>query len=136
VSSARLSALAAAPLAAIAIACGVDSYVYTGRFYVEGRDCLATESSIEVVAGDPAPENCTPTCLVQQTTPDRETRVYVSTTCPPHPYGFDTSGADPRCARALAAFARSDTCLLDGGSSSPAPAPAPPSDAGGDAGAD
>lgn len=102
-------------------ACGETTHVYSGRLYVEQRDCVATKSSIEVTSGDPAPESCAPTCLVQRTTPDGTRPVYVSTMCPPIPFGFDTDGADPRCAAALAAFARNDTCFADGGSSAPQP---------------
>lgn len=109
------------------VACGETTHVYAGRLYVDDRDCVATKSSIEVVEGDPAPESCAPACLVQRTTPDGKRPVYVTTMCPPIPFGFDTDGADPRCAPALAAFARNDTCFSDGGSSAPLP---------GDAGAD
>ena len=105
-------------------ACGETTHVYTGRLYVEDRGCLGTPSSIEVVEGDPA-GTCAPTCLVQRTTPDGKRPVYVSTMCAPFPFGFDTDGTDPRCAAALAALERDDTCHLDGGSSAP-----PPGDAG------
>src|SRR5688500_7545289 len=102
-------------------ACGDTTHVFSGRLYVDKRDCAATKSSIEVVEGDPAPETCAPACLVQRTTPDGTRPVYVSTMCPPVPFGFDTDGADPRCAAALAAVARNDTCLTDGGSTAPLP---------------
>ncbi len=121
-----LSALALAA-AVLALACGENTHVYAGRLYVESRDCLGTTSSIEVVEGDPA-GTCTPRCLVQRTTPDGGRSVYVSTMCAPYPFGFDTDGADPRCASALAALGRNDTCLVDGGSTAPAPR-----DAGADA---
>lgn len=107
-------------VAALLVACGENTHVYTGRLYVEGRDCLATTSSIEVVEGD-LPGSCPPVCLVQRTTPDRKTTAYVSTMCAPYPFGFDTDGADPRCAPALAALARGDTCLADGTSTAPLP---------------
>jgi hypothetical protein len=102
-------------------ACGDTTHVYSGRLYVEERDCVATDSSIEVVEGDPAPKSCAPACLVQRTTPDGKRPVYVSTMCPPIPFGFDSDGKDARCAAALASFARNDTCLTDGGSSAPLP---------------
>ena len=108
-------------LVVLLVACGTTSHVYEGQAYVEGRDCLGTVSSVEVADGDPAATNCQPTCLVQHTSPDGGTPVYVSTMCPPFPYGFDTNGSDPRCAPALAAFARRDTCLADGGSTAPLP---------------
>ena len=103
------------------VACGETTHVYSGRLYVDDRDCLGTKSSIEVVEGDPAAETCAPACLVQRTTPDGRRPVYVSTMCPPIPFGFDTAGQDPRCGPALAAFARNDTCFTDGGSSTPLP---------------
>jgi hypothetical protein len=108
-------------LLAALFACGETTHVFSGRLYRDERDCVATKSSIEVVEGDPTPETCAPTCLVQRTTPDGTRPVYVTTTCPPIPFGFDTDGADPRCAAALAAFARNDTCLVDGGSTAPSP---------------
>jgi hypothetical protein len=109
-------------LAALAFAaCGETTHVFSGRLYVDDRDCVATKSSIEVVEGDPAAENCAPTCLVQRTTPDGRRPVYVTTMCPPIPFGFDSDGKDPRCAAALSAFTRNDTCLTDGGSSAPLP---------------
>lgn len=101
--------------------CGEDTHVYAGRAYIDQRDCLGTTSSIEVVEGDLADTNCAPKCLVQRTTPDGGRVAYVSTMCPPFPFGFDTDGADPRCPAALAAFARNDTCLADGGSTAPLP---------------
>lgn len=107
--------------AALAAACGDTTHVYSGRLYVERRDCLGTTSSIEVAEGDLPEGLCAPTCLVQRTSPDGGAPVYVSNMCPPYPYGFDTDGRDPRCTAALAAFARGDTCLLDGGSSAPLP---------------
>ena len=104
-------------------ACGPEggTHVFTGRLYVQDRDCVATASSMDVVEGEPAPETCAPTCLVQRTDPGRARPVYVSTMCPPIPFGFDTDGQDARCAAALAAFNRNDTCFADGGSSAPLP---------------
>ncbi len=100
-----------------------------GRFFSEPRGCLGTESSIDVVEGD-TPGSCAPVCLVRAKDPNADggRSVYVSTMCAPYPPGFDTSGADPACPRALEAQSRNDTCLSDGGSTHPAP----PSDAGGD----
>ena len=103
------------------VACGETTHVYSGRLYVDERDCLATTSSIEVVEGDPTTTTCSPTCLVQRTTPDGKRPVYISTMCPPIPFGFDNDGADPRCAAAFAALNRNDTCFSDGGSSAPSP---------------
>jgi len=105
--------------------CGDPSHVYEGRLFLERRQCLGTTASVDVVEGN-LPGDCGPTCLTQ---PDRDggRAIYVSTMCGPYPFGFDTSGSDPACPQALAALERNDTCLVDGGSSSPAP---PPPDAG------
>ena len=105
----------------VCVACGENTHVYVGNAYIEGRDCIGTQSSLDVVEGDPAESSCPPTCLIQRTTPDRVTKAFVSTMCPPYPYGFDTDGGDPRCPLALAALARGDICLVDGGSSAPSP---------------
>jgi hypothetical protein len=106
------------------------SHVYIGRFYLEGRDCLGTTSSVDVVEGD-VPGQCGPICLVQRRA-DAARSVYVATMCPPLPSAveFDTSGTDPVCGPALEAFARNDTCATDGGSANPRPPPPAPGDAG------
>jgi hypothetical protein len=107
------------------ISCGTSSHLYTGRFFSESRGCLGTESSIDVVE-DETPGSCAPVCLVRAKDPNADggRSVYVSTMCSPYPKGFDTSGADPACARALDALSRNDTCLSDGGSTHPAPSDA------------
>ena len=109
-----------APLGLLALhgACGDPSHVYEGRLFVEERHCLGTKSSVDVVDGE-RPGSCGPTCLAQPTA-DRGRAIYVGTMCGPYPYGFETSGADPRCPAALAALERNDTCLIDGGSTRPA----------------
>lgn len=122
--AARRAAAAGAALAALACmlhasACGDPSHVYEARLYRTDRDCVATTSSVDVVEGDP-PGSCAPICLLQPQA-DGGRAVYVSTMCGPYPFGFDTSGTDPVCPRALAAFERDDTCLVDGGSTRPAP---------------
>jgi hypothetical protein len=110
------------PTAALQLgACGDPSYVYEGQLYRSDRDCLATVSSVDVVSGDrDRARVCPPVCLVQ-TSFDAERVVYVSTMCAPYPFAFDDTGADPECAPALAAFARGDTCLVDGTSTNPLP---------------
>ncbi|MCW5834020.1 MAG: hypothetical protein KIS78_16590 [Labilithrix sp.] len=120
---------AVAMLVAHAIACGDPTHVFEGRLFVEQRACLGTTASVDVVEGAP-PGECGPTCLTQPQQGGGRA-VYVATMCPPYPFGFDASGDDFACASALAALARNDTCLLDGGSTSPAPAE-DPADAGGD----
>jgi hypothetical protein len=121
----RLFALGLAPLAMLvecAFACGEPSHIFEGRLFVEERECLGTKSSVDVVEGD-TPAECGPTCLAQPLA-DGGRSIYVATMCGPYPYGFDASGSDPLCPRALAALARNDTCFVDGGSSSPASTPA------------
>jgi hypothetical protein len=112
-------------------ACGEPSHVYLGRLYRVDRDCVATVSSVDVVDGE-EPGTCEPVCLVQ-TTFDAERVIYVSTMCGPYPFGFDATGDHPECPAALAAFARNDTCLADGGTTNP-PEDAGPEDDGGEDG--
>jgi hypothetical protein len=117
-------ARAAAVLVAVActmhmFACDdVASHPYPGRIYEEGRGCLGAPIALDVVEG-PDPGGCTATCLVSAT--DGGRIVYISTMCAPYPPFHDTSGTDPLCGPALAAFARTDLCLSDGGSTRPLP---------------
>ncbi len=106
-----------ADAALLAIACGGASHIYQGRAYIEGRDCLGTPSSVDVVTGD-EPGTCAPVCLSQPLS-DAGRKVYVSAMCAPYPYPFDAAGTDPLCGTALAAFGRDDTCIADGGSTHP-----------------
>jgi hypothetical protein len=107
-------------MVAALLACGDPSHVFEARLFVERRQCLGTKASVDVVAGDPPSKSCAPTCLVQPQS-DGGRAIYVSRMCAPYPFAFDPSGSDPACPAALAAFARNDTCFVDGGSSSPAP---------------
>ena len=124
--AARATLTVLVPLAAItcivqAPACKDDgTHVYVGSLFVEARDCLGTSSSVDVVTGG-NPGECAPICLLQHRG-DGGRAVYVATMCPPYPAGveFDTSGTDPACPAALAALARGDTCLSDGGDTHPA----------------
>ena len=109
----------AAVVVLVAFACGDGSHIYFARLFVEGRDCLATESALDVVEGDEAVATCATTCLTRAVDGGRIT--YVSNVCGPFPQGFDVSGQDPTCARAIDAQRRNDTCLSDGGSTRPLP---------------
>jgi hypothetical protein len=124
---ARLASVVAAGagIAALALACDdAVSHVFAGRLYEPARGCVDTVTSIDVVDG-PAPGGpCAPACFVGPYATDAGDKpVYVSTMCAPFPPAFDTTGTAPACAVALAAYARNDTCLDDGGTTSP-PAPA------------
>lgn len=116
-----------------ATACSSDegTHVYQARFYLEARDCLGTPSSIDVISGE-EPGFCEPICL-RQIRADGGRAIYASTVCPPYPGpDFDKSGSDPACPAALAALARGDTCLTDGGSTRPVPPVTPMKDAAAD----
>jgi hypothetical protein len=133
--SARARRTAAVATAALSLTCVLHlsckddgTHVYVGRLFVEARDCLGTSSSVDVLSGDD-PGTCAAVCLLQPRA-EGGRAVYVSTMCPPYPApDFDVSGKDPVCARALAALARNDTCLSDGGTTRPLP---PAADAGAD----
>ncbi len=113
---------------AAGLGCGDPSHVYEGRLFLPERHCLGTTSSIDVVEGE-LPGSCPAICLAQPHA-DGGRSLYVSTMCgPSYPFMFDTSGTDPLCPSALAAFERNDTCFVDGGSANPLP---PIVDAGGD----
>jgi hypothetical protein len=134
-----LARTAAATTAAAGIACilhvigsvGCDdpiSHPYLGRLYVGGRDCLGAIGTVDVVEGAD-PGDCAPACLTKSSA-DGGFAVYVSAMCAPYPPFYDAGGSDPACPSALAALARGDQCLDDGGSTHPPPSP--PSDAGTD----
>jgi hypothetical protein len=119
--------------AAFAVHCDGESssHPYSARQYVPDRDCVLNPIAIDVVSG-PMPGDCTPACLVGSGTfQDGSINTWVSKMCPPLPRSFDTTGANPVCGKALAAFAREDYCTTDGGSTNPIP-----KDAGADAAAE
>lgn len=113
-------------------ACGDATYAFLGRRYAAERDCLETTTSIDVLSGSD-PGNCEARCVSAPVLADgggdgapidggTEARrdTFVTTMCPPLPHGI-TPTEDTHCVRALAALARKDTCLRDGGSSAPSP---------------
>lgn len=125
----------AAAVLALGGACGESSHPYLARQLLEARGCLGPEETVDVVEGSELERACEPTCVIGQRPFAGDggaaaARAFVTTTCPPAPFGFDLSGTDPRCPSALAAHARRDRCLSDGGSTAPAPDAAPdaPSD--------
>jgi hypothetical protein len=124
-----------------AVACDqTGTAVYRGRRYDPDKRCLEATRALDVVEAKGPPDLCLPICLVQ-TAYDGGIGVYVSSTCPPYPYGFDLSGKEPLCAPALRAADQVSGCLPlppDGGpdASPDATVPEPPSDASIDASPD
>ncbi|HVH46109.1 MAG TPA: hypothetical protein VM925_27355 [Labilithrix sp.] len=101
----RFFALTLGPLALLVVdatACGDPSHVFEGRLFLEGRACLGTKASVDVVEGE-KPGECGPTCLAHPHV-DGGRSIYVSTMCSPYPFGFDAAGTDPACPSALAAL--------------------------------
>ena len=93
-------------------------YAYVARIYDPQRDCLSDVEAVDIGNGSDPGLGCDPKCLVASDS-DGGMVVYATTMCGPVPYGVDSTGTDPRCAKALAAVGRSDICLADGGSTDP-----------------
>lgn len=133
----RLASVIAGGVSIVALAAACDdpvSHIFAGRLYEPARGCVDGVTSIDVVDGPAPGAPCAPACFVGPYATDAGDKpVYVSTMCAPFPPAFDTTGTAPACTAALAAYARNDTCLDDGGTTSP-----PPADGGTatDAGAD
>jgi hypothetical protein len=112
--------LRAAALLFLLAACdGPPTHILPGSLYEVGRDCVDPTASIDVVIGPDPGNACMPTCLV---TPAGQNGapagIYVTTECPPYPPLDDTSGSQPGCAGALAAYANGAVCAAaadDGG---------------------
>jgi hypothetical protein len=115
--AAAVVACLALALAFVAACSDQVSHILSGRFYVEGRGCLGTPSSVDVVSGGD-PGTCAPACIVQQNA-EGGPAVYITTTCPPYSPDYDTTATNLDCTPALAAFARDDTCESDGASTDP-----------------
>jgi hypothetical protein len=106
-------------LAAIVACKGTVSHIYLGERWDPSRDCLDPSSAVDVVEGSAPTGSCAPLCIVAPATSTGDRTIYTSTMCPPFPPSFDTTSTFPGCDRALAALARKDVCLSDGGSTSP-----------------
>ena len=100
---------------------------------------LRVDPSVDVLRGED-PGNCEARCVTapsRDAGPDADADAplprdtFITIMCPPLPK-FVTPSDDERCARALGAYARGDTCLADGGSTSPAPDAAGAADVGAD----
>ena len=99
---------------------------------MDGRDCLGNATTVDVVPG-PNPGDCEPPVCMVQPLAEGGHSVFIATMCAPYPQpDFDFSGKDPDCPLALAALARGDFCLDDGGSQNPAPDAAADADADSD----
>ncbi|MEO8878187.1 MAG: hypothetical protein ABI461_21520 [Polyangiaceae bacterium] len=119
----------------LAAACtDTPTHIFYGQAYDGTRSCLESVSVVDTIGGDDTGQSCAPICIASPPGFEAGTTVYVSTTCPPYPPLFDTSGNDPQCAPALAAAKTQTTCLSDGGvvSTNPADAEVDASDDSGD----
>lgn len=116
--------------AAAAVACVDQTYLFLGRRYAPGRDCLDTTTAMDVMAGAD-PGNCEARCVsglaaldaspaLPSASGDGGKDIYVTVMCPPLPHGVDAVDPNqPACVKALAALARKNTCLGDGGVTAP-----------------
>lgn len=108
---------------ALPLACGKGSYLFLGRRYAVERGCLETTTSIDVMSGDD-PGNCGTRCVTAPFVGDggsdagRTRDTYLTVMCGPLPVNV-TAASDALCDDAVAALARRDTCLGDGGSAAP-----------------
>ncbi len=97
------------------------SHLLVGRLFDPARACLDPEGTIALVDGPVPDKACAPTCVVGPSGQNGNgSNVSVTTMCGPYPALDDTSGDPAGCSDALTALDRGDTCLVDGGSSSPA----------------
>lgn len=113
------------------LACSEPTYLFLGRRYDPVLQCLDTTTSLDVLRGGD-PGDCATRCVSAPPgfydLDDASTDTFVVVMCAPLPHDVtDMRNDDPQCVAALAAMARQDTCLSDGGST------APPVDAGPDA---
>ena len=130
-----LAVLVAGGVATIAGALGLSacddakSHVYAARAFEPDRNCLDDYGAVDVVSGGDVSSKCGAVCLTNAGT------TYLSTVCPPYPPLFGVELADAAigdtCAAALAAQARGDICVPDGGSTHPVDGGADGGDGGG-----
>jgi hypothetical protein len=106
-------------------------HILLGQLYEASGDCIDPTTSIDIVEGPDPGLDCMPTCIV---TPIGQNGgpfgVYVSTMCGPYPPLDDTSGSEPACTAALAAFAQGNICAVSDAASA-SDAAAGPTDASG-----
>lgn len=96
------------------------SHLFVANGFDPARSCTLPSTAVDVVEGDDPGIGCAPVCLADPTE-DGGITIYTSTMCTPYPQGIATDGTHPLCAAALAARARGDNCLSDGGTSNPVP---------------
>ncbi len=107
-------------LFALPFACtDVVSHLYVGNGYNQLLDCTLPQVAIDVVDDSDPGSACSAVCLVE--TKDAGGTVYTSTMCPPYPRDLKLNGDETLCSAALAARARNDVCLADGGTTNPVP---------------
>jgi hypothetical protein len=98
------------------------THIFYGQAYDPTHDCLDTVTAVDTIGGADTGQSCALVCIASPPDPDAAADsevVYASTTCPPYPPLFDSSGSNPLCVPALAAAKRQSTCLPDGGISDP-----------------
>ncbi len=112
-----------APLAAViplvgivvAVACGTPDHLYPARRFDRARGCVNPIASLDVVDGTNPGSLCAIVCLVSTRADGGAPDLWVSSECEPFPPFFDTSGADPDCARAIDVYTNGPSCASDGG---------------------
>jgi hypothetical protein len=85
-----------------------ESHQYIAMLYEPGATdgalgCLEPSVALDVVPGEDGNMLCAPACLVASTS-GGGSQIYVSTMCAPYPGALDTTGTDPGCPGALAAW--------------------------------
>ena len=95
-----------------ACADGPQSHVYVAYLYEPASACLDPSTTIAILGTPNGSLTCEATCLVENAPPAvGSEKVYVSTMCPPYPSLFtDTTGTDPACVDALAAYTAGAVC--------------------------
>ena len=104
-------ALAASSLGACK---GDATHIFSARRFDPVLTCLDRYAAVDVVSGDDTGIGCDLVCIASSED------TYVTRQCPPYPPLFkvstsDAGDLDPTCARALATYARGDTCDGDAG---------------------
>jgi hypothetical protein len=127
---------------AVGIACAIacddspTSHQFLALQYDATNGCYKDSTALDTVPGGDGSLECAPACLVAGS--GASEIVYVTTMCGPYPAAItDTSGTDPACAAALAAYSGGCSCdpQDDGGLACP-PSAGGDDDAGDDSSGD